>query len=176
MNFDGIITKLSLDDALIHYGVKGMKWKNRKHVHKIPAGQENNPAYQYLNNMTEGEYQARLKKVKLTKGSGGKSSSSSKSGSKGSGSAKEKSSSSKKGSSEKTTKEATEKTSSTKTISEAKTADDKLASLKNTVDTSTESSGYKRPISEDYTKYLETVLQKVNTSRLGDFKQSKKKR
>ena len=152
MIFDGLITKPSVDDALEHYGVKGMKWKNRKHVHKVPAGQENNPVYQYLNNMTEGKYQARLKKVKLTKGSGGKSSSSSKSG-KGSGLAKE-------------------KTSSSKSLKEAKTADDKLSSLKNT-----DTSVAKRVISEDYTKYLEGVLsKKQNASRLSQFKEPKNKR
>lgn len=40
MTYDGVITKPSLDDALKHYGVKGMKWKKHKNKDLKDRGYE----------------------------------------------------------------------------------------------------------------------------------------
>lgn len=95
MTYDYIITKPTLEEALMHYGVKGMKWG--KHSKLVSSGAE---AYKIISGWSDKEYQDRLSRVKLTGGRSG-SSKGSGSGKSGSSSAKEKTSGS--SSSKKTT-------------------------------------------------------------------------
>lgn len=93
--YDYIITKPPLEKALMHYGVKGMKWgKNSK---LVSSGEE---AYKIISTWSDKEYQDRLRRVKLVGGKGKSSSSSKSSG----GSGKSSSSASKASKSESTDK------------------------------------------------------------------------
>jgi len=85
MTYDYIITKPTLEEALMHYGVKGMKWG--KHSKLVSSGAE---AYKIISGWSDKEYQDRLSRVKLTGGRSSGSSKKSGSGKSGSSSAKEK--------------------------------------------------------------------------------------
>ena len=53
MMYDGVINKPDLDEALEHYGVKGMKWRKRKAKNLVDKGYpsaESNKSYNLNSN------------------------------------------------------------------------------------------------------------------------------
>ena len=56
--YDGVILKPSLDEALEHYGVKGMKWKKRKAKNLVDKG--------YPSAESSKSYNLNLKTMQLT--------------------------------------------------------------------------------------------------------------
>lgn len=58
MQYDGVINKPALDEALEHYGVKGMKWRKRKAKNLVDKG--------YPSAESNKSYNLNLKTMQLT--------------------------------------------------------------------------------------------------------------